>query len=215
MSWRAALAVAVLSAALAGAVPAVSDDDARRIDRGETVLHQRPVEGFPWPEVVTYRRSTASPTAVMAVWADIDAQASWVPELVASRVVARETANVFRVLYEYEVAGPNERYTSVITITRDGDGWHARWTLVTARYMRRLEGALRVLQRGDGSVVSFRSLVDPGMLGATFGTPESVGRSLAATTEALTARAERLVTSEPRRVTELVEQLNGLARADR
>jgi hypothetical protein len=104
MTGRAALAAVALSAAVAGAatLPSLSDADARRVDRGETVVHQRPVEGFPWPEVVTYRRSTASPTAVMAVYADFAAQSSWVPELVTSRVLAREAPNAFRVFYEYE-----------------------------------------------------------------------------------------------------------------
>jgi hypothetical protein len=54
MTGRAALAAVALSAAVAGAatLPSLSDADARRVDRGGTVVHQRPVEGFPWPEVV-------------------------------------------------------------------------------------------------------------------------------------------------------------------
>lgn len=217
MRWRAALAAVALSAAAASAAPplavtppALSDDDVRRVDRGDTVVLRRPVDGFPWPEVVAYRRTTAPPAAVMAVYADFGAHASWVPELVESRVLAREDANIFRVAYEYEVAGPNERYTVTIRLTREGDVWQARWTLVTARYARRLEGSLRARPRGDGTLVVYTTLVDPGALGATFGTPGSVAKRLVGTTEALTERAERLLTSEPHRVADLVARLGAL-----
>ena len=212
MSWRAALAAVVLSATAACAAthPGVSDDDARRLDRGETVVHDRMVEGFPWPEVTTFRRTTASPTAVMAVFADFAAQSSWVPGLVASRVVTRESSNVFRVFYEYEVTGPNERYTVITTVTRDRDGWQARWRLVSARYARRLRGALRVVPRGEGSLVIYTSAVDPGTLGAAFGTPATVAAKLVATTEALAARTERLAASDPRALAALSDTLTSL-----
>ena len=164
---------------------------------------------------MTYGRSPASPTVVMAVWSDFAAQSSWVPGLVASRVVARDAPNVIRVFYEYEVAGPNERYTITIRVSREGEGWQARWTLVAARYARRLEGSLRVLPRGEGSLVSYSSLVDPGTLGATFGTPESVAQSLVATTEALATRTERLSASDPRAVAALVDALTALVGTNR
>lgn len=209
MTWRAALAVVALSAAAAGAAapPSLSDEDLRRVDHGATVVQRRAVDGYPWPEVITYRRSAAAPVAIMAVYADFAAQSSWVPELVESRVLAREAANVFRVFYEYEVAGPNERYTVVVRLARDGDTWHARWTFVTARYARRLEGSLRALPRGEGSLLVYASLVDPGTLGVTLGTPDSVARRIAGTTEALATRTERLLAGDPRRLAALVEQL--------
>jgi hypothetical protein len=146
----------------------------------------------------------------MAVYADFGGQSSWVPELVASRVLAREAPNAFRVFYEYEVAGPNERYTVIVTVARERDGWQARWTLVSARYARKLEGALLVVPRGEGSLLTYSSRVDPGTLGVAFGTPASVATRLVQTTEALAARAERLATTEPERLASLVAALNAL-----
>lgn len=211
MIWRATLAAVALSAAAAGAAPPSLDpEDARRVDRGETVLHERALAGYPWPEVVTFRRSTASPAAIMAVYADFGAQSSWVPELVTSRVVSRDAPNVARVFYEYEVAGPNERYTVTVTVSRDGDGWRASWTLVTARYARKLEGALRVMPRGDGSLVVYTSVVDPGSLGVAFGTPASVATRLVRTTEALTRRVEHLAATDPARLAALVDTLTAM-----
>jgi hypothetical protein len=217
MIGRAALVVVALAATVAGAAPpsAPGGDDARRIERGETVVQRRAVEGYPWPDVVAYRRSSAPPTAVMAVYADFAAHASWVPQMVESRVVAREAPNVFRVFYESEVTGPNERYTVTVRLARDGDGWAARWTLVTARYARRLEGGFRVVPRGEGSLLMYSSLVDPGTLGGTLGTPDSVASRLAATTEALAARTEALARSEPRRLADLVAALTDAAGGER
>ena len=208
MSWRAALAAVALSAAAAGAAPpALSDQDARRVDRGETVVRQRVVDGYPWPEVLTSRRSSAPPAAVMAVYADFAAQSSWVPALVESRVLARDAPNVFRVFYESAVAGPNERYTVTVSLTRQGDEWAARWMLVTARYARRLEGGLRVTPRDEGSLIEYSTVVDPGTLGVAFGTPETVATRLAGTTDALAARTERLAKSDPRALAALVTAL--------
>ena len=213
MSWRATLAAVVVSATAAcaaGTSPSLSDDETRRVDRGETVVLQRGAEGFAWPEIVTYRRTTASPAAIMAVYADFAAQSSWVPDLVESRVVTRESGNVFRVFYEYEVPGPNEKYTVLVTVTRDREGWQARWRLVSARYARYLRGSLRVIPRGDGSLVVYTSAVDPGTIGATFGSPKTVATKLVATTEALVARAERFTTADPQRLTSLVEALRAI-----
>jgi hypothetical protein len=212
MSWRAALAAVVLWATVVcAATPTpLGDDDARRIDQGETVVHQRDVDGFAWPEVVVYRRSSAAPVALMALFADFAGQASWVPAVVESRVVGRESSNAFRVFYEYEVIGPNERYTVIITLTRERDVWVAQWTLVSARYARRIEGSLRIAPRAGGSLVTYTQVVDPGTLGATFGSPATLAAKVVATAEALTARTERLAASEPQQLATLVATLTAL-----
>ena len=214
MTWGAALVVAMLSAATAGAVAPeqLGAADQRRLERGETVVRERAVAGYPWPEVVVYRRSSAPPVAIMAVYADFGAHAQYLPGIVTSRMLGPEGPGASRVFYEHEVTGPNEVYTVVVRVTREGEGWHARWTLVTARYARRLEGGLRVVPRGEGSVLIYSSLVDPGTLGATFGTPATVAKQLVGSAEALAIRAERLVTAEPARLAALVDALDALAR---
>lgn len=95
------LAIAVASRAASDELAA---GDRQRLDAGAVVVRARVVPEFPWPETTTYRAIRATPAEVLAVWADFASQAQWVPELVASRVLAREAANAFRVFYEYEVA---------------------------------------------------------------------------------------------------------------
>jgi hypothetical protein len=213
MTWRAALVVVMLSAAAARAAPhELGDADHRRLGRGETVVHERAVAGYPWPEMTAYRHSRASPVAFMAVYADFGAHAQYLPGVVTSRVLGREGPGAARVFYEHAVTGPNEVYTMIVKVTREGDAWQARSTLVTARYARRLENAVRVEPRGGGSLLIYSTLVDPGTLGATFGTPATVAAQLSRSVEALAARGERLAVSEPGRLATLVDQLEALTR---
>ena len=213
MTWRAALVVVMLAAAAAGAAPRdLGGTDQRRLERGETVLHERAVADYPWPELTAYRHSSASPVAIMAVYADFGAHAQYLPGVVTSRVLGREGPGAARVFYEHEVTGANEVHTMIVKVTRDGDTWQARSTLVTARYARRLENTLRVEPRGPGSLLIYSTLVDPGTLGATFGTPATVGTQLSRSVQALRARAERLAVAEPGRLATLVDQLEALTR---
>jgi hypothetical protein len=203
------LAVVALLAATASAadLPPLPVEDTRRVERGETVVHERTVTGWPWPEVVAYRRSSASPAAVMAVYADFASQSSYMPGLVASRVVSRDTSYAARVFYEYEVVGPNEQYVVVTTLTRDGGAWELRWTLVRARYARRIEGALRVVPHGEASLLIHSNLVDPSPLGTSLGSATTVATRLRQATDALVARTERMAATEPGRLATLVATL--------
>jgi len=164
------------------------------------------VPDFPWPEVTVYRRIAATPAQVMAAYVDFGSQATYMPGLVASRVVKRDGPGTFHVFYEYEVAGPNERYTVAVTVARAARGFQASWDLLVARYARRLSGRL-IVELDGGALVTYTSRVDPGTLGATFGTPESVSRRLQATVEALAARVERLAAEQAADLADLVGEL--------
>jgi hypothetical protein len=174
-----------------------------------------PVEGWPWPEIVAEARVAASPAEVMAVYAYVANHAAWAPNIVASRVVQRVAPNVMRVAYEYEVPGPNERYTVDLTVMRSGAGFRATWTLVNARFARRLAGRVELGPDGDGARLTYASRVDPGALGVAFGTPASVGADLVETVRRLAARAERLRSAEPERLAGLVARLGAMTAGSR
>ncbi len=208
-----ALAGATLGPAVAVLTGAAEPDRAltaaerERIDRGELVGRTRPVDGFPWPEVTVYARVAAAPAEVMATYADFDAQATVLPEMVQSRIVGRDGPTAWRVFYEYDVAGPNERYTVTVRLGRVTGGYGAAWDLVRARYARRLAGEMHVVENGAGSLVRYVSRVDPGTLGVTLGSPESVERRLRATVQALVRHVERLRTERPDALAALVRTL--------
>ena len=171
-------------------------------------METRAIENFPWPEVVAMRRVAAPPMAVMAVYADFDGQARYMPEMVTSRIVGRDGPAAFRVYYEYEVPGPNEQYTLAISLHRTGDAYEARWSLISARYSRRLSGDVRVTPYDGGALVRFTNRVDPGKLGATFGNADSVARRLRTTVETLTTQVLKLATENPDRLRELTQILS-------
>ena len=207
------IAAALAALVLAAAPPCrgeLGDDARRRVERGETVVEQLPAVGFPWPEVAAWRRVAAAPVAVMAVYADFDSQARYIPEMVTSRIVGRDGPTTYRVFYEYEVPGPNEQYTMAISLHRTGEGFEARWTMLSARYARRIAGELRVIPDAGGALIRYATRVDPGTLGAALGDPNSVGRRLRATAEALAARVTRLADEEPDRLRQLVQALSAL-----
>jgi hypothetical protein len=203
----------VLAAAPPSVASELEGDARRRVERGETVVERRAVEAFPWPEVIAWRRVTAPPVAVLAVYADFDGQARYIPEMVASRIVGRDGATTFRVFYEYEVPGPNEQYTVAVSLHRAAEVFEARWSLMKARYARRLAGELRTLPHEGGALVRFATRVDPGTLGAALGDPDSVARRLRATVEAIAARVQQLAEHDPDRLRHLVLALS--ARFDR
>ncbi|MFB3818308.1 MAG: SRPBCC family protein, partial [Candidatus Methylomirabilales bacterium] len=156
-----------------------------RLRGGGLVVRTADVPDFPWPEVRVYRAVAATPAQVMAVYTDLETQATYMPGLVSSRVVKRAGASAFHVSYEAEVTGPNERYTVVVAVVRTAAGFQATWQLLTARYARRLSGGLHVEPLDEGALVTYSSRVDPGRLGSAFGTPELVSRRVQATVEAL------------------------------
>jgi hypothetical protein len=185
----------------------LTDAERERLDRGDLVVRARAIVAFPWPEVTVYARVGATAAEVMAVYADFDAHVTFLPEMVQSRIVGHEGPTVWRVFYEYEVAGPNERYTVTARLRRVTGGYETAWDLVTARYARRLSGEMRVVESGRGSLMRYVSRVDPGTLGATLGSPESVERRLRATVRALTRHVEQLRAERPDRLAGLVQTL--------
>ncbi|MGH7357919.1 MAG: SRPBCC family protein [Candidatus Rokuibacteriota bacterium] len=194
---------------------ALTGTERERLDRGDLVVRARAVEGFPWPEVTVYAWVGATPDEVMAVYADFDAHVTFLPEMVQSRIVGHDGPTDWRVFYEYEVAGPNERYTVTARLRRVTGGYETAWDLVTARYARRLSGEMRVLESDRGSLVRYVSRVDPGTLGATLGSPESVERRLRATVRALTRHVEQLRAERTDQLAGLVQKLRLAVRADR
>ena len=160
-----------------------------------------------------YRRVAATPTEVMAVYADFAGQSAYMPDMRVSRVVSRPARQSLDVFYEYEVPGPNEKYTVRVTVARTGAGWQAGWTLLGARYARRLSGEVTVEPLSDGALLVYVNRVDPGIFGVTLGNPESVKNRLEATVVALSRHVEKLVAERPGMIVTLVHALQSMAEA--
>jgi len=174
----------------------------------ESVVTTREVPGYPWPETTVRRRVRATAEQVMAVYADFDDQARYLPDLVQCRVERRLAPNRLQVFFEYKAPLLNERYTSDVAITRTATGFQMTSDLNQARYARRLENDLRVDALGSEALIASTNRIDPGSLGATFGSPSMVTQRLVATVQAIAAHVERLRSSDPAALGRLIAQLN-------
>lgn len=182
----------------------------RTLEQRDLVVKTRAVEGYRWPEVTVYRLVSAPPEEVMAVYADFKNQADYLPNLVESHVVEQLSRNSFHVSYEYEVTGPNERYTVLVAVSRTPSGFQVTWDLVKARYARRLSGQMRVAPSDLGTLIEYTNHVDPGFLGSRFGSPETTVRLLRETVRALATHVEWIRVEHPEELTVLVEALHSM-----
>ena len=206
----AAIALAFAPWPSAGAAAGLTEPEWQRLERGAVVVKTQPMEDYPWPEVTVYRRVAASPEEVMAVYADFEGQAAYLPKLVESRIVKRLSRSSFQVFYEYEVTGPNELYTVVAEVSRSPRGFRVVWELVTARYARRLSGQMRVEAHGAGTLIEYTNRVDPGFLGGRLGSPETTARQLRDTAEALASHVDRLRAEQPEKLGALIHALKAM-----
>jgi hypothetical protein len=62
---------------------------------------------------------------------------------VESRIVGRQGPTAWRTRYEYDVAGPHERHTVTVRLSRVAGGYRAAWELVE----RRLRATVQALGR--------------------------------------------------------------------
>jgi len=146
----------------------------------------------------------------MAVYADFESQRGYLPNLVQSRIVERLASNSFHVSYEYEVTGPNERYTVLVVVSRPPEGLRATWDLVKARYARRLSGQMQVAAFEAGALLEYTNRVDPGFFGVHLGSPETTVKQLRATVQALTTHVERLRVEHPEKLKAGVRALRAM-----
>jgi hypothetical protein len=174
----------------------------------EPVVTTRDVPGYPWPETTVRRRVRATSEEVMAVYVDFDDQSRYLPDLVQCRIERRLAPARFQVFFEYKAPMLNERYTSDVTVARTATGFQMTSRLIEARYARRLDGDLRVDALGSEALIVYTNRLDPGSLGATFGSPSLVTRRLVATVQAIAAHVDRLRAEDPAALGRLIAQLN-------
>jgi hypothetical protein len=121
--------------ALAQARPdysALSATQREAVERGEPVQVLEPVPGSPWPRSIVFQFIDATPEECAAVLSDYDLQASYVPRMRSSRVIARRK-NETDVEYVIDIpVFADERSVSRQQVVFEMGEYQVRWHTVVA-----------------------------------------------------------------------------------
>ena len=121
--------------------------DTAEIGRGRVVLHQRDVEGTPWPRVRLYRFIDATPEQSVAMLADYSHRQAYLADLKEARIERQLDSGRTEVFFRYASnvpLVPDVTYTLVDRLRRDQDGSYSiGWTLRSGKKVKRVEGNAR------------------------------------------------------------------------
>ncbi|NUP10008.1 MAG: hypothetical protein HOW73_28500 [Polyangiaceae bacterium] len=160
----------------------LSDDQRERVHTGERVVFLRHAEADPlfddedrpWPEVIVYQITDASPEEVAAVFADYPLHATMFVDnqgcgIVGATPVAQVDACTADVAYTFAVppqAGTSPRaihftLRNHIEATKSSNGFVFSWTKVEidAPAVKELRGAVRIEQYDGGAVVALEAVI--------------------------------------------------------
>lgn len=188
--------------ASAGLLDGLTPAQKARVEAGEIVYTPQQVAKMPWPRAVVYRTVAASPQEVMAVFTNYAAAPEFVPNVVQATIVRTIQPGQQEVRYELSVPLlPNEVYTATNTLSRREGGkvLEVSWRAGEARYFRSSIGKIEVAPNGNGSIIRYTNLVDPGTRFASLlkGTAE---KQIKETVDAIARRVEDLKINHPARL---------------
>lgn len=154
--------------------------------------------GKSWPLVRVYRTISATPEEVSAVFFDYDNAKSFVPNLLKSEVIAKNSPQVIDVDYILDVPIlPDEYYSIRNSVKALGDGaYRFDWKLLRATSTKETVGCLRLKAFGDGTIICYQNLVTPGSGMAVLLKGKAISQ-MGDTAAALARQVEQLKQSDP------------------
>ncbi len=121
--------------------------DTAEIGRGRVVMHQRDVEGTPWPRVRLYRFIDATPEQSVAMLADYSHRHTYLADLKEARIERQVDSGRVEAFFRYASnvpLVPDVAYTLLDRLQRDRDGSYSiGWTLRSGERVKRIEGNAR------------------------------------------------------------------------
>jgi hypothetical protein len=180
-----------------------------QVEAGQLLYIPEKVGRMPWPRAVVYRYLPATPLEVMAVFTSYESADDYIPNLVEAKILRTIRPGEQEVRYTLRVPLlPNEVYTAINTLTSQQGGRRLRvaWKAGEARYFQSSIGQLEVEAHGQGSIIRYTNLVDPGsrFAGVLKGTAE---KQIKETVNAIAERVIFLKTQEPRKLAQKVQTL--------
>lgn len=148
----------------------LSPDQRAILESGGRVVLTEDVAGSVWPRITVLQFVVGSPEESAAVFMDYSRHASFVPNVLLSRVSRVVDAATLEVDYVLSVPiAPDEAYTvrnrlSSTIPERAGDArtYRVEWTLVRASSTKSAEGEARFEPYRGGTLFTYRNLVVPG-----------------------------------------------------
>ncbi len=138
-------------------------DQRQELEDGTLVVREQDIPGKPWPRVRIYKRISAAPEEVAAVFFDYDQAKTYIPDVLESKVSEKISPSVMEVDYAIDVPIlADEAYTARNEIVRIGCGYRVSWTLLRALQTKAAEGNLLIEPFENGtSVIRYTNLVTP------------------------------------------------------
>lgn len=148
----------------------LSPDQRAILESGGRVVLTEEIAGSVWPRITVLQFVVGSPEESAAVFMDYARHASFVPNVLVSRVSRVVDAATLEVDYVLSVPiAPDESYTvrnrmSSTLSARAGDArtYRVEWTLVRASSTKAAEGEARFEPYRGGTLFTYRNLVVPG-----------------------------------------------------
>lgn len=149
----------------------LSAEDLAKVRANQDAVTTEDVDGSVWPKVFVYRKFTASPKELAAVFADYERHRLFFEGISRSEVTSwtdRQTAEVAYTMSFPVVLGitiPDEHYkVSDRASTYDsatGKAYQVAWSFVEATTMKFLEGSARFEPFEGGTLLAYYNFINP------------------------------------------------------
>ena len=158
-----AACLAAWPSAQASLLDDLTRDQRQALENGTLVMREQDIPGKPWPRVRIYKRISAAPEEVAAVFFDYDQAKTYIPDVLESKVSKKISPRVMEVDYAVDVPIlADEAYTARNEMIRLGDSYQVSWTLLRALQTKAAEGNLLIEPFENGtSVIRYTNLVTP------------------------------------------------------
>ena len=141
----------------------VPRSDRDRLVAGQTVVVSTDVQGLPWPNLSLYRIVNAPPDIVMNLFTDYDSASTYIPGMLAAKVIATNPDGTKDVRYTVKV--PVLQKTSYVvrnTFSTNGTTRSVSWKLLQSPMAKSSDGSLRIEPyAGDRTLMCYSNLCVP------------------------------------------------------
>jgi hypothetical protein len=171
----------------------------RQLSDGKAVVLEEEVSGRPWPRFTIYHLVNDTPRNVAAAFWDCETDATYIPNCTAVKILSQPHPWEHTARYTLKMPFflPDEIY-----VTRDvlrnplPSVYEVSWKVLESRYTKSCSGSLRIEPQGNGSILRYSNLVEPGSKFARM-LRAKAGSQVLGTVQALVKQVEHELSKTP------------------